>query len=211
MARYRGPVVKLMRREATNLFLKSSHTLHKEKSFEHKKKGPPGLPPKKKGKVTEYGTQLREKQKVKRAYGVLEKQFRRYFEEATHTPGIPGENLLQFLERRLDNVLYRLGYAVTRRQARNFVAHRHVLVNGHRVDIPSYRVNVGDKIEFREKFRKSAFIEENIKMAQAINRTVSWLAPDYTNFSGEVLALPTREHSSDIGIKEQVIVELYSK
>ncbi len=210
MARYRGPVVKLMRREGLNLFLKNSHTLHKEKSSLEKRKGPPGLPPKKKGKITEYGTQLREKQKVKRAYGVLEKQFRRYFEEAAHTPGIPGENLLQFLERRLDNVLYRLGFAVTRRQARNFVAHRHVIVNGHRVDIPSYRVNVGDKIEIRGKFQTSTFIEENIKLAQAIQRTVSWLSPDYTNFSGEVLSLPTRDHI-DFPVKEQVIVELYSK
>ncbi|EKJ88735.1 MULTISPECIES: 30S ribosomal protein S4 [Leptospira] len=210
MARYRGPVVKLMRREGLNLFLKNSHTLHKEKSSLEKRKYPPGLPPKKKGKVTEYGAQLREKQKVKRAYGVLEKQFRRYFEEASHTPGIPGENLLQFLERRLDNVLYRMGFAVTRRQARNFVAHRHILVNGHRVDICSYRVNVGDKIEIREKFQKSAFIEENIKLAQAINRTASWVSVDYTKFSGEVTSLPTREHI-DIPVKEQVIVELYSK
>ncbi|EOQ87963.1 ribosomal protein S4 [Leptospira yanagawae serovar Saopaulo str. Sao Paulo = ATCC 700523] len=210
MARYRGPVVKLMRREGLNLFLKNSHTLHKEKSSLEKRKYPPGLPPEKKGKITEYGAQLREKQKVKRAYGVLEKQFRRYFEEASHTPGIPGENLLQFLERRLDNVLYRMGFAVTRRQARNFVAHRHILVNGHRVDICSYRVNVGDKIEIREKFQKSAFIEENIKLAQAINRTASWVSVDYSKFSGEVLSLPTREHI-DIPVKEQVIVELYSK
>lgn len=103
-----------------------------------------------------------------------------------------------------------MGFAVTRRQARNFVAHRHILVNGHRVDICSYRVNIGDKIEIREKFQKSPFIEENIKLAQAINRTASWVSVDYTKFSGEVLSLPTRDHI-DIPVKEQVIVELYSK
>lgn len=210
MARYRGPVVKLSRREGVNLLLKSSHNFSKEKSSFEKRKYPPGLPPKRKGKVSEYGIQLREKQKVKRLYGVLEKQFRKYFEEANRIPGITGEQLLQFLERRLDNVIYRLGFAVTRRQARNFIAHRHVLVNGHRVDIPSYRVNIGDKIEIREKFKKSPFIEENIRLAQSLNRTPSWLSVDYTNLSGEVIGMPSRD-DIEIPVKEQVIVELYSK
>jgi len=210
MARYRGPVVKLSRREGVNLLLKSSHNFNKEKSSFEKRKYPPGLPPKRKGKISEYGSQLREKQKVKRVYGVLEKQFRRYFEEANRVPGITGEALLQFLERRLDSVIYRMGYAVTRRQARNFIAHRHILVNGTRVDIPSFRVSIGDKIEIRDKFRSSLFLEENIKLAQSLNRTPAWLVVDFSTFSGEVTGMPARE-DIEIPVKEQVIVELYSK
>ena len=210
MARYRGPVVRLSRREGLDLGLKASHVFNKEKSSFEKRKTPPGLPTKKKGKVTEYSVQLREKQKVKRIYGVLEKQFRNYFEKASKQEGITGEILLQFLERRLDNVIYRLGYAVTRRQARNFIAHRHITVNGKRVDIASYQVSIGDKIGIYDKFRKSIFIEENIKVAQSLNRVPSWLSSDFTNFSGEVIALPTREHV-EMPIQEQVIVELYSK
>jgi small subunit ribosomal protein S4 len=210
MARYRGPVVKLSRREGMNLLLKASHNLNKEKSGFEKRKYPPGLPPKRKGKLSEYGTQLREKQKVKRIYGVLEKQFAKYFQEASRLPGITGEILLQTLERRLDNVIYRLGYAVTRRQARNFIAHRHIMVNGIRVNIASYQVKVGDKIAIYDKFKKSSFLEENIKLSQSLNRIPSWLQPDYSNLTGEILALPSREHI-DLPIKEQVIVELYSK
>jgi small subunit ribosomal protein S4 len=210
MARYRGPVVKLSRREGMNLLLKASHNLNKEKSGFEKRKYPPGLPPKRKGKLSEYGTQLREKQKVKRIYGVLEKQFAKYFQEASRLPGITGEILLQTLERRLDNVIYRLGYAVTRRQARNFIAHRHIMVNGIRVNIASYQVKIGDKIAIYDKFKKSSFLEENIKLSQSLNRIPSWLQPDYSNLSGEILALPSREHI-DLPIKEQVIVELYSK
>ncbi|WP_039948289.1 30S ribosomal protein S4 [Leptospira fainei] len=207
MARYRGPVVKLMRREGVNLFLKSSYTFNRDKFH---KKGPPGMPPKRKPKVSEYGAQLREKQKLKRAYGLLEKQFRRYYEEASHAHGVTGEILLQLLERRLDNVVYRLGFAVTRRQARNFISHQHVLVNGERVDIPSYRLNVGDKIEIRGKFHTSAFITQNIQLAQSLNSIPSWLSADFIKFSGDVLSLPERHHV-DIPVKEQVIVELYSK
>lgn len=210
MARYRGPVVKLSRREGVNLLLKSSHNFNKEKSSFEKRKYPPGLPPKRKGKISEYGSQLREKQKVKRVYGVLEKQFRRYFEEANRVPGITGETLLQFLERRLDSVVYRMGYAVTRRQARNFIAHRHILVNGTKVDIPSYRVSIGDKIEIRDKFKSSLFLEENIKLAQSLNRAPAWLKVDFSTFSGEIIGMPARE-DIEIPVKEQVIVELYSK
>ncbi|WCL51105.1 30S ribosomal protein S4 [Leptospira sp. GIMC2001] len=210
MARYRGPVVKLSRREGVNLLLKSSHNFNKEKSSFEKRKYPPGPPPKRKPKLSEYGVQLREKQKVKRVYGVLEKQFRRYFEEANRVPGITGETLLQFLERRLDSVVYRLGFAVTRRQARNFIAHRHILVNGVRVDIPSYRVSIGDKIEIRDKFRSSSFLEENIKLAQSLNRTPAWLNVDFANLTGEITGMPARE-DIEIPVKEQVIVELYSK
>ncbi|MGJ4786747.1 30S ribosomal protein S4 [Leptospira koniambonensis] len=207
MARYRGPVVKLMRREGVNLYLKSSFTFNRDKFH---KKGPPGMQPKRKPKISEYGSQLREKQKLKRAYGLLEKQFRSLYEEASHSHGVTGEILLQLLERRLDNAVYRLGFAVTRRQARNFIAHNHILVNGEKVDIPSFRLKVGDKIEIKPKFRTSGFITQNIQLAQSLNNIPSWVSSDFIQFSGEILSLPERHHI-DIPVKEQVIVELYSK
>jgi len=210
MARYTGPVCKLCRREGLKLFLKGTRCLNKDKCSFEDRKSPPGLPPKKKGKVSEYSTQLREKQKVKRIYGILEKQFRDYFEKANHMEGITGETLLQLLERRLDNVLYRMGFASSRSQARNFINQGLVKVNGNRVDIPSYQIKVGDIVGFKEKFQKSSLLGENIKFAQSINRTPGWVTPDYQKFSGEVIGLPKREHV-DLPIKEQVIVELYSK
>ena len=161
-------------------------------------------------KMSEYGLQLREKQKVKRIYGVLEKQFRDYFEKANHQDGITGENLLQLLERRLDNVLYRMGFASSRAQSRNFIGHGHVLVNDHKVDIVSYQVKVGDKISFKEKLSKTDLMDQNIKLAQSLNRHPAWVTPDYTKFTCEIASLPAREHV-DMPIKEQVIVELYSK
>lgn len=210
MARYTGPVCRLCRREGLKLFLKGTRCFNKDKCSFEDRKNPPGLTPKRKGKISEYSIQLREKQKVKRIYGILEKQFRAYFDEAHHHEGITGENLLQLLERRLDNVVYRLGFASSRSQSRNFIAHGHVKVNGHRVDIPSYQIQVGDVISFREKFTKSPILEQNINFAKAMNRHPDWLAPDYTAMKGEVLALPKREHI-DMPIKEHVIVELYSK
>ncbi len=211
MARYTGPACKLCRREGLKLYLKGSRCLNKEKCSFEDRKNPPGLPPKKKGKVSEYSLQLREKQKVKRIYGVLEKQFRAYFAKAHKSQtGITGEILLQLLERRLDNVVFRLGLASSRAQSRSFISQGHVNVNGIRVNIASYQTKVGDKIEIREKIKKSNIMDLNIKFAQGLNRHPSWLTPDYTNFSGEIIALPTREHI-DMPIKEQVIVELYSK
>ena len=182
MARYTGPVCKLCRREGLKLFLKGSRCLNKDKCSFEDRKNPPGPPPKKKGKISEYSTQLREKQKVKRIYGVLEKQFRDYFEKANHQEGITGENLLQLLERRLDNVLYRMGFASSR-------AHT---------------------ISFKEKLSKTDLMDQNIKLAQSLNRHPAWVSPDYTKFTGEIASLPAREHV-DMPIKEQVIVELYSK
>ncbi len=210
MARYTGPVCKLCRREGLKLFLKGSRCLNKDKCSFEDRKNPPGPPPKKKGKISEYSTQLREKQKVKRIYGVLEKQFRDYFEKANHQEGITGENLLQLLERRLDNTLYRMGFASSRAQSRNFIGHGHVLVNDHKVDIASYQVKVGDKISFKEKLSKTDLMDQNIKLAQSLNRHPAWVTPDYTKFTGEIASLPAREHV-DMPIKEQVIVELYSK
>lgn len=210
MARYTGPVCKLCRREGLKLFLKGSRCLNKDKCSFEDRKSPPGLPPKKKGKQSEYSTQLREKQKVKRIYGVLEKQFRDYFEKANHTDGITGENLLQLLERRLDNVVYRMGFASSRAQSRSFISQGHIMVNGVRVDISSYQIKVGDVISIQEKFKKSPMIEQNIQFSQSLSRNPSWVTPDYTKHSGEVTSLPLREHI-DLPIKEQVIVELYSK
>lgn len=174
------------------------------------KKNPPGLPPKRKSKVTEYSFQLREKQKVKRMYGVLEKKFRDYFNKAHHAEGITGELLLQFLERRLDNVVFRMGFATSRSQARTFIQHGHLMVNGHKVDIASYQIKVGDKVSINPKFQSSAMLLLSIEQAKSLNRTPNWLSPDFENKSGEILSLPKREHV-DLPVKEQVIVELYSK
>jgi len=211
MARYTGPVCKLCRREGLKLYLKGSRCLNKDKCSFEDRKNPPGLPTKKKPKVSEYSLQLREKQKVKRIYGVLEKQFREYFNKAHKSQtGITGETLLQLLERRLDNVVYRLGLSSSRAQSRSFISQGHINVNGIRVNIASYQTKVGDKIEIREKMKKSNILDLNVKFAQSLNRHPSWLTPDYINLSGEIIALPSREHI-DMPIKEQVIVELYSK
>ncbi|MCB1178003.1 MAG: 30S ribosomal protein S4 [Leptospiraceae bacterium] len=210
MARYTGPVCKLCRREGLKLFLKGSRCFNKDKCSFEDRKAPPGPPPKRKGKVSEYSMQLREKQKVKRIYGVLEKQFRDYFDKAHHMEGITGEILLQMLERRLDNVVYRMGFTSSRAQSRSLIGQGHVKVNGKKVDIASYQIKVGDVISFKDKITKTPMFDQNIKFSQSLNRHPSWLSPDYTNFNGEVLSLPLREHV-DMPIKEQVIVELYSK
>ncbi|MCB1191026.1 MAG: 30S ribosomal protein S4 [Leptospiraceae bacterium] len=210
MARYRGPVCKLCRREGLKLFLKGTRCIDKNKCSIEKRKNPPGLPPKRKGKISDFSIQLREKQKVKRIYGVLEKQFREYYEKANRTEGITGELLLQLLEQRLDNVIYRMKFATSRIQARSFISHGHVIVNGIRVTIPSYQVSVGDKISFRENFFKSTTFTDNIKLAQSLNSSPAWLSPDYANYTGEVTSIPSRENI-DLPIKEHIIVELYSK
>lgn len=210
MARYNGPVCKLCRREGLKLFLKGSRCYNKEKCSFEDRKNPPGLPPKRKGKISDYSLQLREKQKVKRIYGILEKQFRDYYLKATHHEGIAGENLLQLLERRLDNTLFRMGFATSRAQSRSFIYQGHVVVNGVRVNIPSYQIKVGDIVSFSEKFTKSPSLEMNVKFAQSMNKHPNWVSPDFTKMSGEVIALPKREHV-DMPIKEHVIVELYSK
>lgn len=210
MARYRGPVCKLCRREGLKLFLKGTRCIDKNKCSIEKRKNPPGLPPKRKGKISDFSIQLREKQKVKRIYGVLERQFRDYYEEANRIEGITGEILLQLLEQRLDNALYRLKFATSRNQSRAFISQGHVLVNGVRVTIPSYQVKVGDKISFSDKFAQSNTFTENIKLAQSLNSTPDWLLPDYANNKGEVISLPKRENV-DMPIKEHIIVELYSK
>ena len=208
MARYRGPVCRLCRREGVKLFLKGDRC-YTDKCAMERRPYPPGQHGQMRRKKTEYALLLREKQKLKRIYGVLEKQFRRYFEEAERQKGVTGENLLILLERRLDNVVYRMGFANSRNQARQLVRHGHVLVNGKKVDIPSYLVNIGDEIAIREKSREIPFIKE--AMESVSRRGIpSWLEVDPDNFKGKVKALPTREEIA-IPVQEQLIVEFYSK
>lgn len=210
MARYRGPACKLCRREGMKLYLKGSRCLNKDKCSFEDRKNPPGLPPKRKPKMSEYNMQLREKQKVKRIYGVLEKPFRAYYEQAAHLPGVTGEILLQFLEKRLDNVVYRTGLASSRQQARTMISHGHITVNDHKVDKASFQVKVGDKVGIEPGFRSSAALEENIRLAQSLNKFPGWIEVNLTDMTGEITKMPERE-DVDLPIKEQVIVELYSK
>jgi len=208
MGRYTGPSCKLCRREGVPLMLKGQRCLT-DKCAVKKKKYPPGPPRKRRSKLSEYGIQLREKQKLRRIYQVREKQFRRYVAEAERRKGITGENLLQILEMRLDNVVFRLGFAASRLQARQFVNHGHVRVNGRVVGIPSYMVRPGDKLEIRPSSKKMAPIEESIRAA-ASGRTPAWLTANYQELSSEVLSAPTRAEI-DTDIEEALIVEFYSR
>lgn len=166
-------------------------------------------PERKRGKISEYGMQQKEKQKAKFIYGVLEKQFRGYYDKATRMPGQTGENLIILCERRLDNVIFRLGFARTRKQARQVVNHGHVLVNGKKVDIPSYLIEAGDQIEIKEKSKSTAEFKD-IKEANASFGVVNWLESDIENLKAKVVSLPTREEI-DIPVDERAIVEFYSK
>ena len=208
MARYRASVCRLCRRENLKLFLKGERC-YSDKCAIERRNYPPGQHGQARAKFTSYGVQLREKQKVKRIYGMAEKQFRRFFEEAEKQKGITGNNLLLLLERRLDNMVYRLGFANSRMEARQLVRHRHFQVNGKVVDIPSYLVKVGDVIELREKSRKIAKIGEALE-GVARRGVPSWLALEKEQFRGRVLGLPSREDLT-MPMKEQLIVELYSK
>lgn len=212
MARYRGPVCRLCRREGMKLFLKGERCYKPTCPIEKRGTQPPGQHGRnvRRAKLIGYGEQLREKQKVKRIYGMLERQFRLYFERAMRMKGVTGENLLSLLERRLDNVVYRLGYATSRAQARQFVTHGHVLVNGRKVDIPSFQVKVGDEVAVREGSRSNIHIQSAFQTASGRGRP-TWLeVVSSDDMRGRVMSLPRRE---DIGqnINEQLIVELYSK
>jgi len=208
LARYTGPVCRLCRREGVKLFLKGERC-YTDKCALERRPYPPGQHGQMRIKKTDYGILLREKQKLKRIYGILEKQFHRYFEEAVRLKGITGENLLMLLERRLDNVVYRMGFANSRRQARQLVRHGHVLVNDEKVDIPSYLVEVGDIIKIREKSKDIPFIKEALE-AVARRGVPSWLEVDKERLEGRVKALPTRDEIA-IPVQEQLIVEFYSK
>ena len=209
MARYIGAVCRLCRREGMKLFLKGERC-YTEKCAIEKRNLPPGQHGKlRKAKLVGYGLQLREKQKVKRIYGVLENQFRRYFEMADRTRGITGETLLQLLERRLDNVIYRLGLSTSRPQARQLVRHGHFLVNSRKVDVPSYSVKAGDVITVRGGSAQNATIQH--AMEEVKGRGIpDWLQFDAGNLTGRIQSLPTREQIN-LPVQEQLIVELYSK
>ncbi|MGB9860432.1 MAG: 30S ribosomal protein S4 [Moorellaceae bacterium] len=208
MARYKGPVCRLCRREGIKLYLKGERC-YTDKCAIARRSYAPGQHGQERRKLSEYGIRLREKQKARRIYGVLERQFRNYFERAEREKGITGENLLRLLERRLDNVVYRLGFASSRAEARQLVRHGHFTVNGRKVDIPSYLVEPGDEIAVREKSKDSPKFKEIA--AQAVHRTPpAWLEADAVNLKGRVLSLPTRDQI-DVPIQEHLIVELYSK
>jgi small subunit ribosomal protein S4 len=209
LARYTGPVCRLCRREGMKLFLKGPKCFSDKCPIEKRNFAPGQHGKDRKAKVVGYGLQLREKQKAKRIYFTLENQFRNYFEKAARKPGVTGELLLQQLERRLDNVVYRLGFAISRRQARQLVRHGHVDVNGRRVNIPSYEVNAGNEIQVREKARKFTVVE-GAREYSSHQPAVSWLEVDRENFKGRVLTLPKRE-DINAPLNEQLIVELYSK
>ncbi|MBI1922033.1 MAG: 30S ribosomal protein S4 [Geobacter sp.] len=208
MARYTGPSCRLCRRENIELFLKGERC-YTDKCAIKRRNYPPGQHGQARIKVSDYGVQLREKQKVRRIYGILEKQFRSYFEEADRMKGVTGENLLFLLERRLDNAVYRLGFAASRTEARTLVRHGHFRVNGRKVNIPSFLVRSGDVIEVREKSRNVACINDSLEAV--VRRGVpQWLELDKDARKGVVKTFPTREDITT-PIQEQLIVELYSK
>ena len=208
MARYTGPACKLCRREGTKLFLKGDRCTTGKCAVERRASAP-GQHGANNKKVREYGMQLREKQKAKRYYGVLERQFKNYFNEAERKEGMAGENLLKLIERRLDNVVYRMGMAESRKEARQLVLHEHFTLNGRKVNIPSIQVKAGDVIAVRENFRSSAKCKS---LVDGLDNKIlpKWLEMDKTTLTAKVVALPTRE-DVDFDFKEQLIVELYSK
>ena len=208
MARYRGPVEKIERRLGVSLGLKGERRLAGKSAIE-KRPYPPGQHGQRRTKVSEYGTQLREKQKAKFMYGVSEKQFRRLFKEANAQAGNTGENLIKLIERRLDNVVYRMGFATTRRFARQLVTHGHVLVDGKKVNIPSFRVKQGQKIEIREKSRNNPQVQRAIELT-AQTGIVPWVDVDKDKVFGIFTRIPEREEVK-IPVEERMIVEFYSK
>jgi small subunit ribosomal protein S4 len=209
LARYTGAACRLCRRENLKLFLKGDRCYTDKCGFERRSYAPGQHGQRRGGKISDYGVQLREKQKVKRIYGVLEKQFRTYYSKADRQKGITGTNLLVLLERRLDNIVYRMGFASSRDQARQLVRHSHFTVNDRKVNIPSYSVRIGDVIEVREKSRAIASVLE--AMETVVRREIPpWVEVDAGKFRGIVKAFPNREELT-MPINEQLIVELYSK
>lgn len=208
MARYSGAQCRICRRESEKLFLKGDRCFTEKCSIE-RRQYPPGQHGQRRSKISDYGTQLREKQKVRKIYGVLEKQFRRYFHNAERKKGVTGEVLLQLLERRLDNMVYRMGFAPSRTSARQFVTHGHFLVNGKKVNIPSYMLQVGDIIEVKESIRDTELVKDSLSKIEQ-RGIPSWVEIDFQNFKGKLLQIPARE-DIQLPAQEQLIVELYSK
>ncbi len=211
MARYTRPLCRLCRIEQKKLFLKGDRC-KSDKCPINKKRGVPGKDPKARtGKRSDYGVQLREKQRIKRMYGMLENQFRLFFERALRMPGVTGENLVGLLERRLDNVVFRMHFAVNRNQARQIVQHNHVLVNGKSVNIPSYQVKPGDVIEIREGSKKLNVVKDALK-ENSKSGSSPWVSVDADAMKGTFVSIPRRVDVTDLAdIKEQLVVELYSK
>ncbi len=208
MARYRDALCRLCRRESDKLFLKGDRC-YTDKCAVERRKYSPGQHGQRRKKLSDYALQLREKQKAKETYGVLEKQFRKYYYMADKKKGVTGSNLLQLLERRLDNVVYRLGLASNRRQARQLVLHGHVTVNDRRVSIPSCLIRTGDLISIKNMSKKLAIIEENISKMEHRGMP-AWLEMDVSNIQGKIVHYPARDEI-EIPVQEQLIIELYSK
>ena len=206
MARYRGPSLRLSRREGTDLLLKSGVRAIESKCNMETAPGAHGL---RRGRLSDYGLQLREKQKVRRMYGVLEKQFRNYYLKAAKSKGNTGENLLSYLEKRLDNVVYRMGFGVTRAEARQIVSHKSINVNGKVVNIPSFNVKPDDEISVTDKSKEHLRIKAAVELAKSKDQA-SWLEVNFDNMSGKFLSYPDRSELSS-EINENLIIELYSK
>lgn len=209
MARYTGPNCKLCRREGMKLFLKGARCHMDKCSFDRRSYAPGMHGQNMRRKPSEYALQLREKQKTKRIYGVLENQFRTYYSKAARRKGVTGEVLLQMLECRLDNILYRLGFASSRKAARQLVRHRHVAVNGRTVDIPSFQVSPGDNVQIREKSRQLQLVHDALKRS-GDGGSLAWFSVDKVNLSGTLVEYPKRE-DIPTPVEEQLIIELYSK
>lgn len=210
MAKYTGPKCKLCRREMTPMMLKGQRCLTDKCPLKGNKKYPPGPPRKRRGKMSDYAVQLREKQKIKRTYGLLEKQFQINYENANRMKGVTGDNMLSLLERRLDNVIYRMGFASSRSQARQLVQHKHIMLNDTVVDIPSIIVKVGNEIKIRDNFKENIILEDSIKLSKAIDSKPEWVEVNYEEKNGKILRLPVRSDIKD-NFNEQLVVELYSK
>lgn len=208
MARYTDSVCKLCRREKQKLFLKGQKCFTEKCPIEQRNYPPGQHGLSRRAKVSEYGVQLREKQKIKRSYGLLETQFRNYFEKATSQKGRTGENLIKLLERRLDNVVFRLGFASSRKQARQLITHRHIIVNNVPVDIPAYLLKAGDVIQIKEKSKKLDAIHNSLKRVK--DNTYGWLTVDKATLSGTFVQIPERA-DVPLNANEQLVVELYSK
>ena len=208
MARYTDSVCKLCRRERQKLFLKGQKCYTEKCPIESRSYPPGEHGQSRRSKVSEYGVQLREKQKIKRSYGLLETQFKNYFEKANKQKGITGENLVKLLERRFDNIVYRTGFAGSRKQARQMIRHRHFSINDQLVDIPSYILSAGDVIKVRDKSKKLDAIHDSLKRVK--DSTYSWLTVDKANLAGTFVQVPERQEVP-LNANEQLVVELYSK
>ena len=209
MAKYSGPVCRLCRREGVKLFLKGTRCMSEKCAIERRNYPPGQHGQTRRGRVTEYGVQLREKQKLRRVYGMQERQFLGTFQQAEHRRGITGEQLLSLLERRLDNVVYRLGFASSRKQARQLVNHGHILVNSRKTDVPSFTVKVGDAVEVREKSRKIQSIQSSLEATEG-RGVPNWLELEGEALTGRIRELPSKQ-DIEVLVNEQIVVELYSR